>query len=483
MLSWNDILVLLPEIYLVVAICILLLLDAWLKPSQRNITHWLAIAITVVTGLLCIFGQPDGAAYAFGGMFVRDGTSEIIKIFGLLAIGLIFVFARPYLRERKLHIGEFYSLMLFAALGLMILASAGNLIVVYLGLEMLALASYTLVAMNRDSPLSSEAAIKYFVLSALASGMLLYGMSMVYGATGTLDLSQLAAAAQHVDMPNVLKFGVIFLIVGVAFELGAAPFHMWLPDVYDGSPTPITTMIASVSKLGAFALAYRLLSAFGTEGLLTDQWQLMLAVVAALSLVIGNLVAIVQTNIKRMLGYSTIAHMGFLLLGFVAARDGHGYSAAMFYAVCYALMSTAAFGVLLALSRKGFECDKISDLKGLNKRAPWMAFLMLLAMFSLAGVPPFWGFYAKVLVLQAAIDANMLWLAIVGIVMAIIGLWYYLHVIWVMYFEEPEESVELAPQKDHTLRWVLSINGLALLGVGIYGWGPLLSWCRAAIGV
>ncbi|HET7300678.1 MAG TPA: NADH-quinone oxidoreductase subunit NuoN [Oleiagrimonas sp.] len=478
MLSWNDILVVLPEAYLVVAVCVLLLLDAWLKPEQRDITHWLAIAVTVVTGILVVLGQPDGTVTAFGGMFIRDGASEIIKVFGLLAILLIFIFARPYLRDRKLHIGEFYSLMLFAGLGLMLLVSAGNLIVVYLGLEMLALASYSLVAMNRDSPLSSEAAIKYFVLSALASGMLLYGMSMIYGAAGTLDLSQLAAASQHVAMPNLLKFGLIFLIVGIAFELGAAPFHMWLPDVYDGAPTAITTLIASVSKLAAFGLAYRLLSAFAPDGLMTHQWQLMLAVVAALSMVIGNLVAIVQTNIKRMLGYSTIAHMGFLLMGFVGA-DAEGYSAALFYAVCYALMSTAAFGVLMALSRKGFECDQISDLKGLNRRSPWMAFLMLLAMFSLAGVPPFWGFYAKVLVLQSAIDAGMLWLAIVGIIMAIVGLWYYLHVIWVMYFEQPEEGVELAPHKDHTLRWVLSINGLALLGVGLY-WGPLLDWCRQA---
>ncbi len=478
MMSWNDILVMLPEVYLVVAVCILLLLDAWLKPAQRNITHWLAVAITVVTGLLVILGQPHGAEAAFGGMFVRDGATEIVSVFGLLAVLLIFIFARPYLRDRSLHIGEFYSLVLFAVLGLMILSGAGNLVTIYLGLEMLALASYSLVAMNRDSPLSSEAAIKYFVLSALASGMLLYGMSMIYGATDTLQLSQLAAAAQHVDMPNLLKFGLIFLIVGVAFELGAAPFHMWLPDVYDGAPTAITTLIASVSKLAAFGLAYRLLSAFAPDGLLTHQWQLMLAVIAALSMVLGNLVAIVQTNIKRMLGYSTIAHMGFLLMGFVNAGP-EGYAAALFYAVCYAMMATAAFGVLLALSRKGFECDQISDLKGLNKRSPWMACLMMFAMFSLAGVPPFWGFMAKWYVLQAAIDAHMLWLAIVGIIMAIVGLWYYLHVIWVMYFDEPEEGVELAPQPDGTLRVVLSLNGLALLVMIAFS-GVLLAWCRQA---
>lgn len=478
MLSWNDILVLLPEAYLVVAVCALLLLDAWLKPEQRNITHWLAIGITIVTGVLVVMGQPDGSVSAFGGMFIRDGAAEIIKVFGLLAVVLIFVFARPYLRDRALHVGEFYALMLFAVLGLMLLSSAGNLVVVYLGLQMLALASYTLVAINRDSPLSSEAAIKYFVLSALASGMLLYGMSMIYGATGTLDLARLAGAIDSVSMPNLLKFGLIFLIVGIAFELGAAPFHMWLPDVYDGAPTAITTMIASVSKLAAFGLAYRLLSAFAPDGLLTHQWQLMLAVLATLSMVIGNLVAIVQTNIKRMLGYSTIAHMGYLLMGFVNAGP-EGYAAALFYAVCYALMSTAAFGVLLALSRKGFECDRIADLKGLNKRAPWMAFLMMLAMFSLAGVPPLWGFMAKWYVLQAAIDANMLWLAIVGIVMAVIGLYYYLNVVKVMYFDQPEEGVELAPQRDGLMRWVLSANGLALLVMIAFS-GALLDWCRQA---
>lgn len=478
MLSWNDILVVLPEAYLVVAICILLLMDAWLKPSQRNVTHWLAIGIAVVTGLLVILGHPESTATAFGGMFVRDDPAEIVKVFGLLCITLIFFFARPYLRDRELHKGEFYSIMLFAGLGLMLLASAGNLIIVYLGLQMLALASYTLVALNRDSPLSAEAAMKYFVLSALASGMLLYGMSMLYGATQTLDLAQLGQAAQNAEMPHLLQFGLIFLIVGIAFELGAAPFHMWLPDVYDGAPTAITTLIASVSKLAAFMLAYRLLSAFAPEGTLTHQWQLMLAALSTLSLVIGNLVAIVQTNIKRMLGYSTIAHMGFLLMGFVNAGP-EGYSAALFYAICYALMSTTAFGVLLALSRRGFECDKISDLKGLNRRSPWMAFLMLLAMFSLAGVPPLWGFFAKVLVLQAAIDAGMLWLAIVGIIMAIVGLFYYLYVIKVMYFDEPPEGVELAPQKDGSLRVVLSVNGLALLALGLY-WGPLLAWCRQA---
>jgi NADH-quinone oxidoreductase subunit N len=373
--------------------------------------------------------------------------------------------------------GEFYVLTLFAALGVMLLVAAGNLIMVYLGLELLTLSSYALVAFNRDSGMASESAIKYFVLGAMASGALLYGMSMVYGATGTLDLAHIHATAAQTGMPNLLRFGLIFMIVGIAFKLGAAPFHMWLPDVYQGAPTATVTFVASASKLAAFGMAYRLLSAFG-PGDLTHQWQLMFAVLAVASLVIGNLVAIVQSNLKRMLAYSTIAHMGYLLLGLVNATPS-GYAAAMFYAISYALMSTVAFGVILAMSRAGFECEEIDDFKGLNERSRWMAFLMMLAMFSLAGVPPLFGFFAKLMILKAAIDAGMLWLAIVAIVAAIVGLYYYLRVVKVMYFDKPAEGVELTPQADAPLRWVLSLNALALLGLGLY-WGPLLSWCQQA---
>ncbi len=478
MLSWNDILILLPELYLVAAVCVLLLMDAFIRPEQRNATHWLAIAITVITAFLVVMGQPAGSgAVAFGGMFIRDTVSEILNLFTLITVILVFVYARPYLRDRKIWFGEFYVLTLFAALGVMLLVSAGNLIMIYLGLELLTLSSYALVAFHRDSRLASESAIKYFVLGALASGSLLYGMSMVYGATGTLDLMQLHAGALQTGMPNLLRFGLIFMIVGIAFKLGAAPFHMWLPDVYQGAPTASVTFVASASKLAAFGMAYRLLSAFGPGDLL-HQWQLMLAVLAVLSLVIGNLVAIVQSNLKRMLAYSTIAHMGYLLLGLVNATPS-GYAAALFYAISYALMSTVAFGVILAMSRAGFECEEIDDFKGLNERSRWMAFLMMLAMFSLAGVPPLFGFFAKLLVLKAAIDAGMLWLAIVAIVAAIVGLYYYLRVVKVMYFDKPNEGVELRPQADAPLRWVLSLNALALLGLGLY-WGPLISWCQQA---
>jgi len=472
----NDILVLLPEFYLVAVACLLLLMDAFMKPEQRGLLHWISIVVLLVAIYLVVAGQPATTVTAFNGMFVRDGVSEILKVFALLCTVLVFIYGRPYLTDRKLFIGEFYTLMIFAVIGVMLLVSAGNLIMVYLGLELLTLSSYALVALNRDSRLSSEAAIKYFVLGALASGMLLYGMSMVYGATGTLSLAQLHGAAVHSSMPHLLLFGMIFMIVGIAFKLGAAPFHMWIPDVYQGAPTAVTAFVGSAPKLAAFGMAYRLLET--GMGDLSQHWQMMLAVLAVLSLAIGNLVAIVQSNLKRLLAYSTISHMGYLLLGLVNAGP-EGYAAAMFYAISYALMSTAAFGVILALSRSGFECEEIDDFKGLNQRSPWMAFLMMLAMFSLAGVPPMFGFFAKLLVLQAAIHAGMMWLAIVGAVFAIIGLYYYLRVVKVMYFDKPVDGTEVKLQADPTLRVVLSLNALMLLALGLY-WGPLLNWCKQA---
>ncbi|SFS12722.1 NADH-quinone oxidoreductase subunit N [Dyella sp. OK004] len=471
----NDILIMLPELYLVVAACLLLLLDAFMKPEQRGVLHWLSVAVLLVGIYLVVAGQPPQPVVAFGGMFVRDGVAEILKVFALLCTALVFIYARPYLIDRKLFIGEFYTLTIFAVIGIMLLVSAGSLVTVYLGLELLTLSSYALVALNRDSPLSSEAAIKYFVLGALASGMLLYGMSMVYGATATLDLASLHTAAAHTGMPNLLLFGLIFMIVGIGFKLGAAPFHMWIPDVYQGSPTAVTIFIGSAPKLAAFGMAYRLLES--GLGDLSQHWQQMLAVLAVLSLAIGNLVAIVQTNLKRLLAYSTISHMGYLLLGLVNAGP-EGYASALFYAISYALMGTAAFGVILALARAGFECEEIDDLKGLNQRSPWMAFLMMLVMFSLAGVPPLFGFFAKLLVLQAAIHAGMLWLAIVGAVFAIIGLYYYLRVVKVMYFDQPNEGAELKMQQDPSVRVVLSLNALSLLVLG-FAWGPLLGWCRS----
>lgn len=477
MFSLNDLLVILPEIYLTVAACVLLLVDAFLPDEQRDATHWLAILVVAVAGYLVVIGQPPGTVTAFDGMFVRDAVAEILKLFALLTTGIVFVLARPYLRDRELQIGELYTLTIFSTLGLMLLISAGNLVSLYLGLELFSLAAYALIALNRDSRLSSEAAIKYFVLSALASGLLLYGMSMLYGATGSLSLAAIHNAAMTTQRPDMLRFGLVFLVVGIGFKFGAAPFHMWIPDVYEGAPTPVTAFIGSAPKLAAFAMAFRLLQA-GMGDMIGD-WRPMLVALAVLSLGIGNIAAIAQTNLKRMLAYSTISHMGFLLLG-LANGTGTGYAAAMFYAVSYALMATASFGIILLMARAGFECEMIDDLRGLNRRSPWFAGMMALAMFSLAGVPPLFGFIAKVLVLKAAIDAGMLWLAIVAIVFAIVGLYYYLRVVKVMYFDAPAEGIEpLHAAGDAPLRWVLSANALALLVLGVFS-GPLLGWCERA---
>ncbi|MEO8461158.1 MAG: NADH-quinone oxidoreductase subunit NuoN [Dokdonella sp.] len=483
MMQFNpqDVFAMLPELFLLGATCAILLIDLYLNPEQRGVTHWLSVIALVITGALLWNGAPPTgqSVTAFSGMFLRDGVALILKQFILLASALSFIYGRTYMRDRNLLIGEFYLLILFATLGMMILASAGNLITVYLGLELLTLCSYALVALNRDSSLSSEAAIKYFVLGALASGLLLYGMSMVYGATGTLDLAQIHASIGHVEHPTLLAFGLVFLVVGIAFKFGAAPFHMWLPDVYQGAPTAVTVFIGSAPKLAAFAMAYRLLD--GAMGGLSQHWTLMLAILAALSLGVGNLFAIAQSNLKRMLAYSTISHVGFLFLALVAGTPA-GFAAAMFYAISYSIMAAVAFGMIALLARAGFEAEQIDDFKGLNQRSPWYAAVMALTMFSLAGVPPLFGFFAKLMVLKAAIDAGYLWLAIVAIVFAIIGLFYYLRVVKVMYFDEPLDSSKLPLADDLPLRWGLSLNGIALLVLGL-AWGPLYDWCLRALGV
>jgi NADH-quinone oxidoreductase subunit N len=480
MMSFNDLLVMLPELYLTAAACLVLLFDVFINDEQRDATHWVSIIVLLVAAFLVIRGQTPMAVTAFGGMFVRDHMAEILKVTVLIATILMFVMARPWLKDRNLFIGEFYSLSMFSVLGVMLLVSAGSLITVYLGLELFTLPVYALVALNRESKLASEAAIKFFVLSALASGLLLFGMSLIYGATGTLDLHAIFAAAGTTTHPHLLQFGLVLLVVGIGFEFGAVPFHMWLPDVYEGAPTPISMYISAVPKLAAIGLAYRLLET--GLGPLAGDWRMMLAIMAALSLVVGNVVAIAQANLKRMLAYSTISHMGFVFLALSNATP-EGYSAALFYAVCFALMETVAFGVILALARKGFECEMIDDLKGLNRRSPWFAGMMAIAMFSLAGIPPLWGFAAKVLVLKAAIDGGMLWLAIVAIIGSIVGLYYYLRVVKVMYFDAPAEGVEpLVAKTDPALRWLLSINALGLIAMIGFS-GVLYAWCQAAFGV
>jgi NADH-quinone oxidoreductase subunit N len=479
----HDIVLLLPEDFLLGATCAILLVDLFLKPAQRAITHWLSIAALLVTMAL-ILADTDPATIAFGGMYVHDGIAAVLKVFILGTTAAVFVYSRGYLRDRGLYVGEFNQLCLFATLGAMLLVSAGNLVTVYLGLELLTLSSYALVALNRDSPLSSEAAMKYFVLGALASGMLLYGMSMIYGATGTLDLAQVQKLSTFVaggahEHQALLLFGLVFVIVGIGFKFGAAPFHMWIPDVYQGAPTAVTLFIGSAQKIAAFGMAYRLLAG-GLDGM-QDHWREMLAVLAVASLAIGNVVAIAQTNFKRLLAYSTISHMGFLLLGLLNGTPS-GYAAAMFYAIAYAVTTTVAFGLILLLARSGFEAEEIDDFKGLNQRNPWYAFIVMLTMASLAGVPPLFGFFAKLLVLKAAIDAGMLWAAIVAIVFAIVGAFYYLRVIKVVYFDAPEDKSPLVLPADLPFRWLLSLNGVALLVLGLF-WGPLIGWCYRALGL
>ena len=472
--SATELLPLLPELALVGAAFALLLLDLFLDEKRRALTHALAIASLVLVGVLLIAGT-GGQGTVLSGMFIRDNMADVLKTGVCLVSAIALVYAWPYLRERGLYKGEVPVLVMFAAAGMMLLISAGSLVMVYLGLEMLALCSYALVAIDRDSPLASEAAMKYFVLGALASGMLLYGMSLVYGATGSIDLTTISANAPLAAQPAMLLTGVAFMVAGIAFKFGAAPFHMWLPDVYHGAPTPITLFIGSAPKLAAFAMAMRLLEVGAAP--LGDYWHPMLAGLAALSLVIGNLVALAQTNLKRMLAYSTVSHVGFLFMG-LAGGGAQGYAAAMFYALSYAIMAAAAFGAIIVLSRRGFEADKIDDFKGLNARDPWTAGLVLCVMASLAGVPPFLGFWSKLAVLRAALEGGMLWLAIVGIVCAVIGAFYYLRVIKAMYFDEPSGDA-VGPRDDRLLQVVFGVNALGLLAFGLF-WSPLMAWCQRA---
>ena len=469
-----EFLPLLPEMALVGAAFALLMLDLFLSEKQRVITHALAIASLVLVGVLVIAGV-GGQGTVLSGMFVRDNMADVLKVGVCFISAISLVYAWPYLRERGLYKGEVPVLVMFAVAGMMLLTSAGSLVMVYLGLEMLALCSYALVAIDRDNPLASEAAMKYFVLGALASGMLLYGMSLVYGATGSIDLATISANAPMAAQPAMLLTGVAFMVAGIAFKFGAAPFHMWLPDVYHGAPTPITLFIGSAPKLAAFAMAMRLLEVGAAP--LGDYWHPMLAGLAALSLVIGNLIALVQANLKRMLAYSTVSHVGFLFLG-LAGGGAQGYAAAMFYALSYALMAAASFGAIVVLSRRGFEAENIDDFKGLNARDPWTAGLVLCVMASLAGVPPFLGFWAKMAVLRAALEGGMLWLAIVGVVCAVIGAFYYLRVIKVMYFDEPSGE-PIGPRDDRLLQVVFGVNALGLLAFGLF-WTPLMAWCQRA---
>ncbi len=474
--TWSDLIPLLPELFLLGMINIILIAGLFIDEKRRGIVHFLAILTLVFTAIITMRDFNVLQRYtALGGMFVRDGVSDVLKLFIYLTTAVVFVYAKHSLRVSKLFVAEYYTLVLFAVLGMCILVSGGNLLTIYLGLELLALSSYALVALDRDSPSASESAMKYFVLGALASGLLLYGMSMLYGLTGSLELAVIAKKLASGDLPPILMaFTITFIVVGIAFKFGAAPFHMWVPDVYHGAPTAVTLFISSAPKLAAAGMAFRVL-AEGLEPRVQD-WAQMLGFLALLSLVIGNLAAIAQTNLKRMLAYSTISHVGFILLG-ILAGDEAGMAAAMFYVIVYALMSTAAFGLIIALSRAGFDAERIEDFKGLNQRHPWFAFLMLVTMASMAGFPPTIGFFAKLYVLQAAVDAGWLWLAITSVVFAVIGAYYYLRVIKVMYFDEPEVDHKISVPGD--VRSVLAVNVVMLLVLTIMA-GPLTRLCEQA---
>ena len=471
-----DLMAILPELVLTGAAFALLLVDLFVSERQRGLVHGLAIAALVAVAGMIALGAGGGASSLHGsffdGMFVRDTMADVLKWFVCIVSAASLVYAWSFLRERGLYKGEVSLLMLFAVVGMMLLISAGSLVMVYVGLELLALCSYALVAIDRDSPLASEAAMKYFVLGSLASGMLLFGMSLVYGATGSLDLAAIHAAS---TADPLLLTGVVLMVAGIAFKFGAAPFHMWLPDVYQGAPTPITLFIGAAPKLAAFAMAYRVLEA--GVGPLDAEWRYMLALLAAASLAIGNLIALAQTNLKRMLAYSTVSHVGFLLLG-LAGGGAVGYASAMFYAISYAIMAAASFGAIVVLSRNGFEADRIDDYKGLNARSPWMAWLVLCVMASLAGVPPFLGFWSKLAVLRAAWEGGLAWLTIVGIVFAVIGAFYYLRVIRAMFFDEPE-GAPMVQRDDLVLRVVFAVNALGLLVLGL-AWSPIMAWCKQA---
>jgi NADH-quinone oxidoreductase subunit N len=471
-----NFLAILPEIVVLTGASVILLVDLFLSDQRRHVSYWLAQFTLLIAACVTVRTLNVEAVRAFNGMVIDDLVSDFLRMFSFVSVSLVLFYGRSYLTVRGLFRGETFVLILLALLGMQVLTTANSFVTLYLGLELMSLSLYALVAMQRDETAPAEAAMKYFVLGALASGFLLYGMSMIYGATGTLAIDDVAQAVLTQSAnPILLIFGLVFVVSAIAFKLGAVPYHMWVPDVYQGAPTAITLLIGTAPEFAAFAMMLRLLA--GALGGAEFDWQGMLVVLSVLSMTVGHLIAIAQTNLKRMLAYSSIANMGYVLLGFMAG-DLIGYSAAMFYMVAYVLTSLASFGMVLLLSRKGFESDRIDDLKGLNQRSPWWAFMMLLAMFSLAGMPPTIGFYAKLLVLQAAVNAGFVWLAVVAVLAALIGAFYYLRIVKLMYFDEPDERGPILARGDTQV--LLSANGLALLVFGILP-QPLMGLCAIAL--
>ncbi|MDP3187020.1 NADH-quinone oxidoreductase subunit NuoN [Limnobacter sp.] len=476
-----------PEIALALFACAFLIADSVTKGRILPILHNIVVLFCIGLGVYCLAQVPTtGTELAFTNMYIADSMALALKGFSALAIAFTLIVGANYAKDRDMFKGELHALVLFTLLGQMVMISANNLLLVYLGVELLSLSLYAAVAMQRDNVRATEASMKYFVLGALASGFLLYGMSMIYGATGSLNHSDIAFAATAAvsgEKSIIFIFGIVFLVAGLAFKLGVVPFHMWVPDVYEGSPSIATLLISGAPKLAAFAMLMRLL----VDGLfvMAFDWQNMLMVLAIASLAIGNLTAIAQTSLKRMLAYSTIAQMGFMLLGFLSGVTGQdtgnaaqAYSSAMFYSITYVLTTLGTFGVIMVMSRKGFEVEKISDLKGLNKRAPWLALIMLLLMFSLAGIPPMVGFAAKLLVLKALLATGQVWLAVYAVMFSLVGAFYYIRIVKTMYFEAPSDETEIVMGND--ARAVLGVNGLAVIVLGLLP-APLMAYCMTAI--
>jgi NADH-quinone oxidoreductase subunit N len=477
------------EIFLLIASSAILLIDMYLKGTRRNVTYYLSLLTLVGCAVITMGDFNAGATvYTFNGMYVADPMSNLLKLFTYLAVGLTLVYSRQYATERGMLSGnlggEFYVIALLAMLGQMIMISGNSTLSVYLGLELMSLSLYALVALRRDHAVSTEAAMKYFILGSLASGFMLYGISMIYGATGALNIPDIAARAAALGANHtILVFGLVFLVAGIAFKLGAAPFHMWAPDVYQGSPTAVTLLLGGAPKLAAFAIVMRLLVE-ALPGMAKD-WQQMLMVLAVLSLAIGNLTAIAQTNIKRMLAYSTIAQMGFVLLGLMAGVVGGdtsnmpaAYSAAMYSSITYVLTTLGSFGIVMMLARAGFEAEQIADFKGLGRRSPWFAVVMTILMFSLAGVPPMMGFMAKWAVLQAVANTGAVWLAVVAVMFSLIGAFYYLRIVKTMWFDDAVDTTPIVTPTD--MRVALSLNGIAVVVLGLIP-GALLGTCLQAI--
>lgn len=473
------------EIFMLAMACLVLIVDLFVKDRKRTVTYALTQLALIGSAVVTVATSSGQVSYTFSNMFVSDLMADLLKFMVYISVMLVLFYSRAYILERpQMAKGEFYVLSLFATLGMMVMISASHFLTIYIGIELLSLSLYAMVALNRDSIPATEASMKYFVLGALASGLLLYGMSMIYGATGTLEIAALAGRLFGGEGNGIiLSFGLVFLMAGIAFKLGVVPFHMWIPDVYHGAPTAVTLFIASAPKLAAFAIVIRIL----VNGLIvaSRDWQAMLIILSVLSMAVGNFAAIAQTNIKRMLAYSAISHMGFMLLGVATGViDGdvrfifNAYSSSMFYVVTYVLTSLGAFGTILLLSRAGFESDEISDFAGLNKRNSWYAAIMMMMMFSMAGIPFFVGFFAKFSVLQAVVAAGHLWLALAAVFFSLVGAYYYLRVVKVMYFDAPANAVPIKASMD--VKLLMSANGLAVALIGIFPNG-LMMLCATSL--